>query len=109
MPCNAVRTIRMDLQAADLDLVADTLADLGYEDVVNVNGRVSAAKRGVGLVVIGKGQISLPASADQGDHVNAIRRAYAGRTLAKASRRFGWTMRQQPTQGSGTRYAISRR
>ena len=109
MPCNTIRTVSLDLQAADMDLMAAALADLGYRDILHTRDTITASMRGRGKdVTIVTGQLRTGQTADMNDRVNAIRRAYAGRTLAKASKRFGWGMRQ--VQGSGTRqFQISRR
>ena len=118
MPCNTVRTVSLDLEAADMDLMADALADLGYENIHRetgagaTQGRVSASKRAVGLRVTvggGGGQIELVrrSSTTTAEAVaGEIKRAYAGRVLAKASRKLGWTVRQ--VSGSA-RYEVSRR
>jgi hypothetical protein len=91
MPCDAVRTIRMDFKVANRDILLAGLKAAGFHINTSSSGVIVASKDGNYARIFG-GKIEVP----EGDEkvINEVKRAYAMETVRAAAKRFGWSLVQ---------------
>lgn len=95
MPCEEIRTISLQLEAADRDLLRKAITSLGYQVALDANGRLTFwTPNGVGGVY--RDRITVP----EGDVglVNRIKAAYSREVIQHASATFGWRLHQTSAQ-----------
>ncbi len=102
MPCNAVRTMSLELTASDPSILADALRDAGLPNDAAVVRRI-----------IDEGRIQITASAwtigEESRKVPEVRRRYAEGVVEEAARRHGWRVEREDVRDGRTVLQVSRR
>jgi hypothetical protein len=106
MPCWEVRQVSVEISAADLELLADSIEKEYGVKVERLNG--GKALRFVHpdgyLVTVAGGKVTVPAGREA--EVNRIKRAYSKEAVKRDCKKFGW---QVTEQDGGRRLVAARR
>jgi hypothetical protein len=106
MPCNTVQTSTVMLKAADRDLLALALADLGATDIRKDERGLHFTLRGKGIsgVVDADGRCTTTSSYGRTLDANDINRAYSHRVIQTQAKKYGWSLKQ-----NGDKYVVTKR
>lgn len=100
MPCNTIQTAEVELIGnKNAELLKKALEDMGFDVRYFPGGlRFSGRDRATGDYVAGTyedGKIEFRGNLD----INALKRAYSGATIKKATASNGWTLKPKPGGG----------
>ena len=96
MPCNAVRTISLDLSVADRSILEKTVKSMNW----TIEGNIITTERGT-IVLQGDKAIVRQGMEDQ---VNSLRFFYAKEVVNHAANKLGW----QKVQAGGNKLTLKR-
>ena len=95
MPCYQRRTVTVELEAANKDLLFNALDGLGFQVKMTEIG--ITAHRGLSTSIFwdsGTKKLKLISSSNRAELPNEVKRAYAVESVKYASKKFGWVVKQ---------------
>ena len=112
MPCDTVRSISVNLGKVDLPRLAQALTDMGYQ-VQRAGTYLIATDKQGRRVTVRKGEESASMAGwdtkeQTADATNAIKRAYAARTILDGAKRFGWKVEGRTESANGIQIKLGR-
>ena len=109
MACWTVTTYNVSFQKADLGRLGATLEGEGWRVAIMENV-LQAIKGGMRISYTkGAETIGIKGVASAQEHIAAVKRAYAARTVADAAARFGWRVEKKTVVGQTIKMSLGRR
>ena len=90
MPCNTVQTTTVNLQNANLDMLAEAVAALGGQSIREERGVLYFNDAWGYPATIANGEVTATRAFD----ASQLKRAYSAVVVKKAAKTFGWTFTQ---------------
>ena len=101
MPCNAVRTMTLEITASDHAILTEAVRRCG------VHG--SADPADVARRIIASGRVTVQATSLGREAARSLRRYYAEGVVEEAARRNGWRVEREETRDGRTVLEVTRR
>ena len=109
MACWTSTIYTVSFQKADIGRLGATLEGEGWR--VEINGAQLSAVKGAMRITYAAGQetIGIKGVASAAEHVAAIKRAYAAKTVQDAAAKFGWKVEKKMASGETIKMTLGRR
>lgn len=113
MPCDSVQKTSVNLDVADIGLLAAALETLGYQVTMQTAGALRATHRDHGDVAYDAAKKSLTTTTRYGQapqNANEIKVAYSTQVVNKIATRFGWSVNAtKATAGEAAHFQAKKR
>jgi len=109
MACWTSTIYTVSFQKADIGRLGATLEGEGWK--VAINGAELTAVKGGMRIAYTKGEetIGIRGVASAAEHVAAVKRAYAARTVQDAAAKFGWKVEKKTVNGETIKMSLGRK